>query len=89
MLNPLIPHMVKIGRSVDPDARAKELSKSQPFSMVVCYRYCRYGFLERALHVKISKKCIARGRGHEWFAIEPYQADLLIRAAILEFELQK
>ena len=88
MLNPLIPHMIKIGRSIEPEGRAKDLSKSQPFLIVVCYRYNGYGFLERVIHGKLSKRCVVGGRGREWFSIEPHQADLLIRAAILEHQLQ-
>ena len=89
MLNPLLPHMIKIGRSIDPEGRAKDLSKSQPFLIGVCYRYDGYGFLEHCIHGKLSKQCVVGGRGREWFSIQPHQADLLIRAAILENQLQK
>jgi prophage antirepressor-like protein len=88
MVNPLLPNMVKIGRSICPEARAKELSKSQPFQIAVCYQYNDYGFLERLLHGRVSKTCVVGGRGREWFAITPTQADLMIRAAILEHQLQ-
>ena len=87
MSNPLLPHMVKIGRSIHPEARAKELSKSQPFHITACHQYEFYGFLEKIIHRKLSKLCILGGRGREWFKIEPHQADLLIRAAILEHHI--
>jgi prophage antirepressor-like protein len=89
MTNTLIPNMVKIGRSIDPNNRAKDLSKSQPFHIVVCGRYDGYGFLEKVLHHKLIKRCVVGGRGREWFSIEPYQARLLIEAAILEHHLQQ
>ena len=43
MQNSLLPNMVKIGRSIHPETRAKELSKSQPFQIIVCFQYDRYG----------------------------------------------
>jgi prophage antirepressor-like protein len=87
MRNTLIPHMIKLGRSINPTNRARDLSKSQPFHIVVCNQYDGYGFLEKRLHNKLAIKCAVGGRGREWFTIEPCQADLLIRAAILEHTL--
>ena len=88
MTNTLIPHMVKVGRSHDPDIRAKDLSQSHPFKIIVCHRYIGYGFLEKLIHDKLQKKRVEGGRGREWFSIEPKQADLLIQAAMLEHKLQ-
>ena len=88
MTNTLIPHMVKVGRSHDPDIRAKDLSQSHPFKIIVCHRYTGYGFLEKLIHDKLQKKRVEGGRGREWFSIEPKQADLLIQAAMLEHKLQ-
>ena len=85
--NPLIPGMVKIGRAFCPTSRARQLSASQPFELLVCHCYAGYGHLEKTLHDKLKMLRIVGGRGREWFAIEPWQADALINAAIVEFGL--
>lgn len=89
MINPLIPHMVKIGRSGNPEARAKQLSQSQPFHIAVAHKYEHYCFLEKLLHDKLKKRCVVGGRGREWFNVELDQARLLVEAQILEHQLSK
>ena len=88
MFNPLLPGMVKIGRSFHPEGRARTLSKSQPFNIQVCHTYDGYGFLEKLLHSKLKKRCVIGGAGREWFSISSDQAHQIISAAVLEYELQ-
>lgn len=85
--NPLIPGIIKIGRAACPVRRAWELSTCQPFELVVCSSYAGWGFLERILHAKLKHKRVEGGRGREWFSVEPWQVDVLVKAAIVEFEL--
>ena len=87
MRNPLIPGMVKIGKAACPDLRAESLSKSQPFELLVCYAYSGWGSLESLMHEKLSNVRVQSGRGRAWFRVEPEQANLLIRATILECEI--
>ena len=87
--NPLIPHMVKIGRSFDPYKRSKQLGTSQPYDLMVCYTYKRWGFLERRIHDKLKHVRVEGGSGREWFHIEPEQANILIQAVAIEHELQQ
>ena len=89
MQNPLIPGMVKIGRATCPVQRAYELSRAQPFRLVVCHMYKDWGYLETYIHAKLERRRVNSGTGREWFSVEPWQADTLIRAAILEHELLK
>ena len=87
LTNPLIPGMVKVGRSHLPHERAKQLSVSQPFELVASYLYEGLGFLEPFLHRKLKPKQVQGGRGREWFRLEPEQADTLIRATQFEHGL--
>ena len=46
----LLPGMIKIGRSNNPEERAKQLGTSLPFRLTVERSYSGKGFLERTLH---------------------------------------
>ncbi len=85
--NPLIPGMVKIGKAKCAVSRALDLSVSQPFELLVCYAYSGWGGLETQMHHKLEHIRVTSGRGREWFWMEPENADMLIRAAILEREI--
>ena len=89
MENPRIPGEVKIGRSQNPDERAKHLSAGNNFRLVVKHIYEEKGFLEKTLHHRLKRRRVEEGAGVEWFKVSVEQADLLIRAAILEAELSK
>ena len=89
MENPRIPGEVKIGRSQNPEERAKALSAGNNFRLVVKQTYEEKGFLEKTLHNRLKRRRVEEGAGIEWFRISVEQADLLIRAAILEEELSK
>jgi hypothetical protein len=89
MENPRIPGEVKIGRSQNPEERAKALSAGNNFRLAVKQTYEEKGFLEKTLHNRLKRRRVEEGAGIEWFRISVEQADLLIRAAILEEELSK
>ena len=89
MENPRIPGEVKIGRSQNPEERAKQLSAGNNFRLVVRRSYGEKGFLEKTLHQKLKRRRVEEGAGIEWFKVSVDQADILIRAAILEDELSK
>jgi hypothetical protein len=89
MRNPLIPGIVKIGRATCPLQRASEMSRSQPFLLEICHTYGGWGHIETEMHKKLEHRRVDTGAGREWFSVEPWQADVLIRAAILEHELSK
>ena len=89
MENPRIPGEVKIGRSQNPEERAKQLSAGNNFRLVVRHSYGEKGFLEKTLHQKLKRRRVEEGAGIEWFKVSVDQADILIRAAILEDELSK
>ena len=87
MRNPSIPGIVKIGRTICPATRARQLSVSQPFELVVCHCYTGWGHLEKTIHANLKLTQVHGGRGREWFQLEAWQADILINAAIVEFDL--
>ena len=87
--NPRIPGEIKIGRSMNPEERAKGLSAGNNFRLAVKHTYEEKGFLEKTLHNRLKRRRVEEGAGIEWFRISVEQADLLIRAAILEEELSK
>ena len=85
--NPLIPNMVKIGRAANPYVRAHDLSRSQPFQLVVSKVYPNWGLLEKAVHRRLKAQQVTTGRGTEWFTVEERQVEVIIEATILEFKL--
>ena len=87
MENPRIPLEIKIGRSQSPEDRAKQLSAGHNFRLIVKYSYGGKGFLEKTPHQKLKHLRVDIGAGIEWFKLTAEQADLLIRATILEHEL--
>ena len=84
---PLNPNIVKIGRSMNPQKRAKELARSMPYEIMVCYVYPKWGFMEKAVHEKLKDFRVLGGSGVEWFSLEPHQADVVIKYTALEHEL--
>jgi hypothetical protein len=85
--NPLIPNMVKIGRAANPYVRAHDLSRSQPFQLVVSKVYPKWGLLEKAIHRRLKAQQVTTGRGTEWFTVDERQVEVIIEATILEFKL--
>ncbi len=89
MENSLIPGIVKIGRSMNPQERAKQLAASHPFKIVVQYSYGDKGFLEKTLHDQLKHRRVEGASGKEWFRITAQQADTLVKACIVHQELSK
>jgi hypothetical protein len=84
LVNPLISGMVKIGRASCPLSRAQSMSQSHPFSLTVFQSYYQMGFLESTVHRRLAERKVASGPGREWFHVTPDEADLIVRATILE-----
>jgi hypothetical protein len=82
--NPLIPGMVKIGKASCPVARAQSMSQSHPFHMTVFQTYYQMGFLESTVHQRLSDRRVTSGPGREWFWASPDEADIIVRATVLE-----
>jgi hypothetical protein len=87
--NPRIPGEIKIGRSHNPEERARQLSSGQNFRLVLKRSYGEKGFLEKTLHHKLKHRRVEQGAGVEWFKVSVDQADILIKAAIVEDDLSK
>jgi len=87
--NPRIPGEVKIGRSQNPEERAKQLSAGNNFRLAVKHSYEEKGFLEKTLHQRLKRRRVEECAGVEWFRVSVEQADFLVRAAILEDELSR
>ena len=89
MENPRLPGEIKIGRPNNPEERAKQLSAGQNFRIVVKRSYGEKGFLEKTLHHKLKHRRVEQGAGVEWFKVSVDQADILVKAAIVEDDLAK
>ena len=84
LCNPLIHDMVKIGRASCPVARAQYLSQSHPFCLTVFQTYYQMGFLEATVHRRLADRRVTTGPGREWFHASPDEADIIVRATLLE-----
>jgi hypothetical protein len=89
MENPRLPGEIKIGRSHNPEERARQLSSGQNFRIVVKRSYGEKGFLEKTLHHKLKHRRVEQGAGIEWFRVSVEQADILVQAAVIEDNLAK
>ncbi len=89
MSNSWRPEMVKIGRSSNPEERARQLGASHPFRITVEHSYGGKGFLEKTLHDRLKHRRVEGGLGREWFKLSAEQADTLIRGSIVDHELSK
>ena len=87
MSNSLLPDIVKIGRSSNPEERAKQLGTSHPFRLRVECSYGGKGFLEKSVHDRLKHRRVEGGLGREWYRLKAEQADTLIRASIVVHEL--
>ena len=86
--NPRIPGELKVGRAACPLYRAQTMSYGQNFTLEVAHTYAQQGYLETMVHRRLAPYQVQRG-SREWFALQPEQADLLVRATILEHELSQ
>ena len=65
----LLPGLVKIGRSKNPQQRAIDLQESQPYHLVIHAIYWGAGPKERAVHSALSAFRVAGAPGVEWFEL--------------------
>ena len=77
----------KIGRSHDPEARAKQLSKCQNFRIQILKTYHGQGYLEATIHKRLKARKVTEGDGQEWFKIDLTTLDVVIQGAIAESQL--
>jgi hypothetical protein len=89
MENPRIPGEIKIGRSRDPEERAKQIGAGNNFRIVVKRTYGEKGFLEKTIRRKLKRRRVDEGSSVEWFRISVQQAEALIVAAIIEDDISK
>ena len=89
MENPCLPGEIKIGRSREPEERAKQLCAGQNFRMVVRRTWGEKGFLEKTIHHKLKRRRVEEGAGVEWFRLSVEQAEAIITAAIIEDDISK
>jgi hypothetical protein len=85
--NPRIGGEVKVGRAACPTGRAQALSQGQNFTLELRHTYPQKGFLETTVHRRLAQWQVSDGPGREWFKLLPEQADVLVRAVILEHDL--
>ena len=89
MTNSCVAGQVKIGRSHQPEQRAKQLCAGSNNHILVMRTYGGKGFLEKTIHNKLRTRRVEGIPGIEWFWLSVEQASLLIEATILEDELAK
>ena len=81
--------IVKIGRSSNPEDRARQMNTSHPFRLTIERSYGGMGFIEKTLHDRLKHRRVEGGPGREWFTLSAAQADTLIRASIVDHELAR
>ena len=87
MQNSRISDDKKVGRSHDPEHRAKELQKSQNFKMQILKVYHCQGHLESTVHKRLKLRQTNEGDGVEWFRIDMQTLDMIIAGVIAESQL--
>ena len=78
--NPRIPGEVKIGRARNVEARLKDLSACQNFSLVLVKAWPGMGHLERHVHHQLAARRLTEHPGREWFRLDLAEADLIDQA---------
>ena len=84
---PLIPGLIKLGRSDTPGLRADQMSIGWPFQLVVENIYPHCGSLELAVHSRIDCRRAKGGKSREWFWLDSEVADTIIQGIFAEHEL--
>jgi len=74
----------KVGRSHDPEHRAKE---SQSFKMQILKVHHCQGHLEPTVHKRLKLRQTNEGDGVEWFRIDMQTLDMIIAGVIAESQL--
>ena len=78
-----------MGRAACPTGRVQILSNGQNFTLDVNHTYAHRGYLETTVHRRLAPWLVNDGSSREWFSLSHEQADLLVRATILEHELNQ
>lgn len=87
MQNPRIPDEKKVGRSINVEARAKQLSQSQNFRLQILKVYPCQGCLEATVHKRLKPRKVTEGDGQEWFKVDLDTLDMIVQGAIAESQL--
>ena len=87
MQNSRIPDEKKVGKSHDPEQRAKDLGKSHNFQMQILKVYNACGHLEATVHKRLKARNVTEGDGKEWFKVDLETLDLIIQGCIAESQL--
>ena len=87
MQNSRIPDEKKVGKSIDPEQRAKELGKSHNFKMQILKVYHGQGHLEATVHKRLKARNVTEGDGREWFRVDMATLDMIIQGCIGESQL--
>ena len=69
MQNPRIPDEKKVGRSINVEARAKQLSQCHNFRLQILKVYHCQGYLEATIHKRLRARKVTEGDGQEWFKV--------------------
>jgi hypothetical protein len=88
MQNSRIPDEKKVGKSHDPEQRAKDLGKSHNFAMQILKVYNGCGHLEATVHKRLKARKVAEGLGEEWFRIDLQTLDMIVQGVIAESQIQ-
>jgi T5orf172 domain len=75
--NPRIPGEVKVGRARDVEARLKDLSSCQNFSLELLQAWPGLGCLEREVHHQLDARRLRGYPGREWFRLDPTEVELV------------
>ena len=86
MQNSRIPGEVKVGRSMDVEARRRSLQRSQNFRMLVLAVFPQAGHIERCVHETLAYCRVPEevAAGREWFRCSPQTAFSAIGQALGE-----
>jgi hypothetical protein len=70
----ILPNVVKIGRSANPETRRRTLETSQAFRVEIVAVFPQKGYLESEVHRRLSHRRSTRGAGTEWFDVDAQRA---------------
>jgi T5orf172 domain len=87
MQNSRIPNEIKVGRSHDPEQRARELQKCQNFTIQILKVWHCQGYLETTAHKRLKVRNVTGHFGQEWFRIDLRTLELVIEGLIAESQL--
>ena len=87
MQNSRLPEY-KVGRSHNPESRAKDLSKCQNFRMMIIHVFKGCGHLESICHQRLKARNITDCDGKEWFNIDLPTVYKIIDGVIAESQLK-